>query len=184
MDTREAYETLEMIKRAREQTQRAVARSGTAYYFLIWGAVWLFGFLGSQLLPGNLSGWLWMVLDIFGGVSSVWVALRMSHAIRSPHGKRVAALWLLLILYSVILIWIALPVSPEESLLLASVLASLGYVVMGLWFETRLLYIGLTITALAILGWQIMPEYLGYWLALIGGGGLISVGTYILKFWK
>jgi hypothetical protein len=184
MDPKEAHESLEMIKRAREQTQRAVARSGTAYYFLIWGVVWLFGFLGSQLLPGNLSGWLWMGLDVFGAVASVWVALRMAHTVRSPYGKRVAGLWLMLVLYSTILIWISLPMSGEESVLFGSIMASFGYVVMGLWFETTLLYIGLAITGLAILGWQIMPAYLGYWLAVVGGGGLIGVGAYILKVWK
>jgi hypothetical protein len=35
-----------------------------------------------------------------------------------------------------------------------------------------------------VLGWLLIPAYLGYWLALVGGGGLIAAGLYVLKAWK
>lgn len=38
--------------------------------------------------------------------------------------------------------------------------------------------------ALAVLGWLFLPAYMGYWMAFLGGGGMIAFGAYILLRWK
>ncbi len=100
---------------------------------------------------------------------------------RSTHGKQIGIFWLMLFVYGGLLFWIAGPIYGEQYLLFITIFVSFGYVVMGLWFSPPLLYIGLSITALALVGWQLIPAYLGAWLALVGGGGLIASGVYILR---
>ena len=74
--------------------------------------------------------------------------------------------------------------SPDRLVLFITVAISFGYVFVGLWLSPVLLWSGLALTALAILGWLLMPAYLGYWMAFLGGGGLIGLGIYILSAWK
>ena len=56
MDEHEARQSLELIDQAMDQTRRAIARGGSGYFFIIWGIVWLFGFLGNELLAPTTAG--------------------------------------------------------------------------------------------------------------------------------
>ncbi len=180
MDRNEAHESLEIVRQATELTRQAVARAGTGYMLIIWGIVWLVGFLGSQFL-GEAQGYLWLVLDVFAVVGMAVVILKSRRQVRSAHGKRIGIFWLALFVYGALIFWIAGPIRGNQYLLFITILVSFGYVVMGLWFSPPLLYIGLGITALAMIGWQLIPAYLGAWLALVGGGGLIASGIFILR---
>ena len=180
MDRNEVHESLEIIRQAREQTQNAVARAGTGYMFIIWGIVWLIGFLGSQFL-GEAQGYLWLALDVFGIVGTAVVVLKSSRQVRTGHGKRIGIFWLMIFIYGGLFYWITGPIEGNSYLLFITILVAFAYVVMGLWFSPPLLYIGLSITALAVVGWQFIPTYLGAWLALVGGGGLIASGIFILR---
>ena len=180
MDRNEAHESLEIVRQAMEQTQSAVARAGMGYMFIIWGIVWLAGFLGSQFL-GELQGYLWLALDVFGIVGTAVVILKSSRRVRTAHGKRIGIFWLMIFIYGGLLFWIAGPIEGNRYLLFITIIVAFAYAIMGLWFSPPLLYIGLCITALAIVGWQLIPAYLGIWLALVGGGGLIISGIFVLR---
>ncbi|MEE9512667.1 MAG: hypothetical protein V3V46_01200 [Anaerolineales bacterium] len=180
MDRNEANESLDVVRQATELTRQAVARAGTGYMLIIWGIVWLVGFLGSQFL-GEAQGYLWLVLDVFAIGGMTVVILKSRRRVRSTHGKKIGIFWLALFVYGALIFWIAAPIRGNQYLLFITILVSFGYVVMGLWFSPPLLYIGLSITALAMVGWQLIPAYLGAWLALVGGGGLIASGIYIIR---
>ena len=184
MEATEAQLALDQIRLATEQTRRAVARSGTGWVFIIWGCVWFVGYLGSQFLTGPQSGVLWLVLDILGGIATAIVGGRTGRRVRSAYGWRVAGLWLALMAYVGLLVWIAWPMPADRLILFITVAISFGYVFLGLWLSPVLLWTGVALTALAILGWWLMPAYLGYWIAFLGGGGLIGLGIYILRAWK
>jgi hypothetical protein len=184
MEPLDARESLNLIKDASRASRQAIARAGTGYLFIIWGVVWLVGYLGSQLLPGSTSGYLWLVLDTFGIVGTVIAILRQGRRVRSEQGWRLGAFWVLLMLHGGLLMWVVWPITGERYLLFATLLVSMGYSLIGLWISTPLAVIGITISFLAIIGWLLVPALLGYWLALVGGGGLIAAGIYVLKAWK
>jgi hypothetical protein len=183
MEPMEAHESLAMIKEARQATRIALARGGTGYLFVIWGIVWLFGFLGSQLLDEG-AGYLWLALDTFGVLGSTFAILRYARHVRSPYGWRMGVFWVLLIGYGALLAWVVWPLDGTQYLLFVTLVISMGYSMLGLWTSTPLAIMGVAISVLAVLGWQILPEYLGYWLAFTGGGGLIAAGLYVLRAWK
>lgn len=184
MEAKEAQIALDQIRMAAEQTRRAVARSGTGWIFIIWGCVWFVGYLGGQFLGGARSGLLWAALDILGGVATAIVGVRTRRRVRSAYGWRVPGLWLALMAYVGLLVWIAWPMPADRLVLFITVGISFGFVFLGLWLAPALLWTGIALTALAILGWLVMPAYLGTWLAFLGGGGLIGLGVYILRAWK
>ena len=184
MDSTNASESLALIDQARGETRKALARAGTGYFFIVWGIVWLFGFLGSAILPGGAAGYLWLGLDTFGVVGSIVAGIRYSRRVRSPGTWRVLVFWLLLMAQGGILMWISWPLEGDQYLMFVTILIAMGYSLLGIWINSPLAIIGVSISVLAVLGWLLIPAYLGYWLALVGGGGLIVAGLYVLKAWK
>jgi hypothetical protein len=180
MEPEEARLSLEVVRQAMNLTRQAMARSTTGYFFIIWGAVWFFGFLGSQLLGAN-AGYFWFALDILGAAASAVVVVRAARRFRSQVGWQMGAFWLLLMAYGGILLWVAWPLSGDRFMLFITVLVALGYALVGLLFSPHLLYAGLGLTILAVLGWRFLPAYLGYWMAFLGGGGITGMGIFILR---
>jgi hypothetical protein len=184
MNPMEARETLDLIKDTDRASRQAIARAGTGYIFIVWGIVWLMGYLGSEILPAPFSGYLWLVMDTFGVVGTAVAILRQGRSVRSEQGWRFGAFWTLLMLHGGLLMWISWPLTNERYLMFATLLVSMGYSLMGLWISTPLTVIGLAISLLAVIGWLLVPAVLGYWLAIVGGGGLIVAGLYVLRAWK
>jgi hypothetical protein len=184
MKSLNAIESLELIEQARRETQKALARAGTGYFLIIWGIVWLFGFLGSQLWPGPISGYIWLGLDTFGVVGTIIAATRYSRRVRSSGGWRVGLSWVLLIVQGGILMWVSWPLEMTQYLMFVTILVAMGYSLVGIWIYSPLMIAGICISLLAVLGWLLIPAYLGYWLALVGGGGLIGTGLVVLRAWK
>lgn len=187
MDEQEARQSLEVVEQAMAQTRRAIARSGSGYFFIVWGLVWLVGYLGSGLLAPAIAGYLWLALDVFGGVSTVAIAVRLGRQVRSQESRRTGlrsgVLWLFLVAYGVLLLWVADP-QAERATVFITLFVAFGYVVAGLWISTPLLLTGLAITGLTLLAWAFFPAYLGPGLAIVGGGGMIAVGLTMLRAWE
>jgi hypothetical protein len=187
MNEREARQSLELIDQAMAHTRRAIAHAGTGYFFVVWGFVWLAGFLGNELLPSAQAGYLWLALDLVGILGSALTVIRLSRRVRSPEGRRaglrVGILWLFLVAYGGLLFWVAQP-SPERAVVFISVFVAFGYCIAGLSISTPLLLTGLAITVLTLLVWLVFPAVLGLSLAVIGGGGMIVVGLMMLRAWE
>jgi len=183
MDQDEALQSLELARQAAAQTRRAIARSGTGYFFVIWGAVWFLGFLASQLL-GDRAGYVWAVLDTLGAVASVVVGVRAARRVRTAHGWRMGLFWLILLIYGGLQLWIVWPLPGDRYMMFITLLVSFGYALFGMWVSPHLMVAGIGMAALAVLGWLLLPAYIGYWMAILGGGGMMAFGTYVLLRWK
>jgi hypothetical protein len=187
MEREEARQSLQLVQEAMAQARRSVSRAGTGYFFIIWGAVWMLGFLGGELLPPQVSGYLWMVLDVLGAAGTVAVAVRLGRRVRSPEGRkaglRSAALWGLMIAYGILLFWVSDP-RPDRAMLFVTLFVAFAYTIAGLWISMPLMITGVAITALALVGWALFPAVLGYWLAVVGGGGMIVVGLIMMRAWR
>ena len=107
----EAEEALLSIQTIMKKTRRNISASGAYKFLILWGFIWLIGFLNSQFIPGEFAGNIWIGLDILGGILSAFIGYRLNRGIRSSSpsttGKRIGLFWLLLFLYCVRCILIA-----------------------------------------------------------------------------
>ena len=180
----EAQESLAAVQQVMAQTRRAIAGGG-AFYMIIWGVVWFLGFLASQYIHTILLGWIWLALDTAGGFATWWIGRQMDRRVRTPFGSRLGWFWIALIGYTILWIGIAWPLEPTRAALMVSTTAMFGYVVMGLWLGTAAVAgVGLAVTALALLGFFLLPTYFALWMAFLGGGALIGSGLYISRSWR
>jgi hypothetical protein len=62
--------------------------------------------------------------------------------------------------------------------------AMLGYVIMGILVEPAAIWVGITTTGLALMGYFLLLPYYNLWMAFLSGGTLVAGGLYILRKWK
>ncbi len=183
----EAEESLAAIQAMVHKTRRAISSSGAYLFLIIWGCVWLVGFLGSQFLPTPFNGWLWLVVDTIGGVLSAFVGIRMGRQVRSPAhshlGRNIGIFWLLLIVYCVITIAVAWPLNGMQASMFIILFVMVGWLAMSLLYSFTSVWTGLTFTAISLVGYFLLPEYFYLWMAILGGGGMIALGLYIRSRW-
>ena len=183
----EAEEALTAIQAMMLKTRRAISSSGAYIFLIIWGVIWLLGFMGSQFLPQEISGYAWMGLDILGGILSAVAGIRMNRGVRNPSsstsGKRIAIFWLLLFLYCIAALAIAWPASGKQLSMLIILFVMVGWMAMGLLLSFASIRWGLVLTVLALIGYFLLPGTFYLWMAVLGGGGMIALGLYIRSRW-
>jgi hypothetical protein len=183
----EAEEALAAIQAMMKKTRRAISSSGAYGFLIVWGVVWILGFLSSQFLPGEIGGTIWIVVDILGGILSAVIGVRMGTHVRSPStttsGKRIGIFWFLLFFYVAAAIWVAWPVDGKQLAMFIILFVMVGWVAMGLLLSFASVQTGLVITALALIGYFLLPGIFYLWMAVLGGGGMISLGLYIRSRW-
>jgi hypothetical protein len=156
-------------------------------FLIVWGVMWLLGFLGSQFLPQATSGYAWMILDTLGGILSAIIGIRMGRGVRSSSpttsGKRIGIFWSLLFLYCFAAVAISWPADGKQLAMYIILFVMVGWIAMGLLLSFASVWPSLIITALALVGYFLLPGIFYLWMAILGGGGMIALGLYIRSRW-
>jgi len=183
----QAEEALTAIQVIMKKTRRAISSSGAYRFLVVWGVVWLLGFLNSQFLPDRTAGFVWMGLDILGGIASAVVGMRMNRGLRSASstatGKRIAFFWLLLFCYCVAAITVAWPADGRQFAMFIILFVGVGWMAMGLLLSFASIWWGLVLTGLALVSYFLLLDIFYLVMSILGGGGMIALGLYIRSRW-
>jgi hypothetical protein len=184
----EAEESLAAISSMRKRMRHAVANGGAHYFLILWGVVWFLGFLGSHFFTDRIAGYVWMALDILGGLASWGMGMLLSRRFRntstSATSGRIGLFWLALFAYCNLTVWIAWPLDGRQLAMIIIIFAMLGWIAMGFLLSISLIGLALFVTALAFGGYYLLPDYFYLYMALLGGGTLIGSGFYIRFRWR
>jgi hypothetical protein len=207
----EAQKSLAQVEDTVERTKRLLAYGGADMLFIVWGVIWTLGFALTHFVPINANvlrpgsetsasvafiviSSAWLVLVAAGIVISMIVGRRRM-PVRSAVGGRTGIFWWLLYAYVnlwIFLLWPFLHVQGSAESLqffthmgaIAATVPMFAYVVMGLWLDRYLLWIGLAVTALTVAGLFLLQPYFWLWMAVAGGGTLIGTGLFIRRRWR
>lgn len=200
----EAQSALVAVQQVQDRTHRTITWG--AIYEVLWGTVWVIGFLISQFFTtnGSVLGWTWGGLGLLGGVISFSLGFYSSRQqpvrrtsgswFDAPQARFGLLLWAML-LYSSILFVLFFPLllhGQQSALqfglhlsLWWSVTAMFIYAASGLWFRLpQIIGVGVAVTAIALLGYYLLPDYYYLLMALFGGGTLIGHGLSWLHPWR
>ena len=97
--------------------------------------------------------------------------------------KRASIFWLLLVCYGIAAIAIARPTDGKQVTMLIILFIMVGQLAMGLLLSFSSVWWALPITALALVGYFMLPGIFYLWMGLLGGGGMIVFGLYIRSRW-
>jgi hypothetical protein len=182
----EAEENLAAIQIMMQKTRHSIASGGTYITLIVTGVVWLFGFLSTQFVP-EISGYVWTVGSILGTILGTVLGFRMGKRVRSPStaptAKRIGLFWLLLVFYGIATIAVARPTDGKQATIFIVLFIMLGQLAIGLLFSFSSVWWALPITALALVGYFLLPGIFYLWMAVLGGGGMIALGLYIRYRW-
>ena len=183
----EAEETLAAIQTMAQKTRHSIASGGTYITLIVTGIVWLVGFMCTQFLPKEITGYIWTGLSILGTILGTVLGFRMGKRVRSPSTvpmvKRIGLFWLLLVFYGIATIAVARPTDGKQATVFVILFIMLGQLAMGLLFSFSYVWWALPITVLALIGYFLLPGIFYLWMAILGGGGMIVLGLYIRLRW-
>ena len=183
----EAEEALAAIQAVMQKTRRAIATSGAYKFLILWGIIWLLGFINSQYLPNQTASYVWMGLDIIGGILSAIIGIRLNRGVRTTlpttSGRRIAIFWLLLFFYCVAAVAVAWPVDGKQLAMFIIFFVTVGWIAMGLLLSFASAWWGLGLLILSLLGYFLFPSIFFLWMAILGGGGMIALGIYVRNRW-
>lgn len=180
----EALTALEAVREIEARTRRAVNLAGGGPILMIWGIVWLLGYLGGAVYPDGRQGLIWAVVNALGLAGTALVVSRLGRRVHDPIGPRIGLLWFFLVGYGLLWVWLARPEDSHTIGLMAATIAMFGYVVLGLWIDVIFTWIGLAVTALGLIGYFLLPDLFDIWMAVLGGGALFASGAYIHRRWR
>jgi hypothetical protein len=183
----EAEEALAAIQMMAQKTRHSISSNGTYVTLIVTGIVWLVGFTCTQFLPSESLGGIWTGLSIFGGLlATVW-GFRVGRRFRSPAmattAKRVGLFWLFLIFYAIATIAVTWPLDGKQLTVLIVLFALIGHLSMGLLLSFAAVWWPLPIAALVLISYFLLPDLFYFWMAILGGGGMIALGLYIRLRW-
>jgi len=183
----EAQEALVAIQTIAQKTRHSIASGGTYITLIVTGIIWLVGFLSTQFLTGEIVTQIWIGMSLFGIALSIPLGVQMSRRVRSPSAapmaKRMGIFWLFLVLYGIATIVVARPTDGKQATVLVILFIMLGQLSMGLVLSFSSTWWALPVTALALVGYFMLPGIFYLWMGILGGGGMIAFGLYIRSRW-
>lgn len=97
--------------------------------------------------------------------------------------RRAILFWLLLVCYAIAAIAIAQPTDGKQISAFIILFIMFGQLAMGLLISFSSTWWALPITALALVGYFLLPDIFYLWMGILGGGGMIALGLYIRSRW-
>ena len=183
----EAEEALATIQRMSQKTRHSIASSGAYIFLIITGIIWLVGFMANQFLYGAIVAYIWIGMSLLGSALSILLGTRMGRRVRSPstttYAKRIGIFWLFLVFYAIAAIAVAQPADGKQVTMLIILFIMIGQMAMGLMLSFSATWWALPITALALAGYFLLPDFFYLWMAILVGGGMIVLGLYIHSRW-
>jgi hypothetical protein len=183
----EAEEALAAIQIIAQKTRHSIATGGTYIFLIATGIVWLVGFLATQFLSGPIVGYVWIGASVLGTAVATVLGLRTGRRLRSQaanaSARRAGFFWLLLAVYAVAVIFVARPADGKQVATFIILFIMLGQLSMGMLVSYSSVWWALPISALALIGYFLLPGIFYAWMAILGGGGMIALGLYIRFRW-
>lgn len=179
----EAESALADIEQMVERTRRAVAAGHWANQLMLWGIVWMLGFGSTQFLRVN-EGVIWGPLSLVGAAVSWWIGFRDPRPVRGPVVRRIGCFLLALAGFAVVWAVILHPFNVRHFGAYVATVFMFAYVAGGIWFGRFFIWLGVGVTAAAVTGVLLLPQWLNLWMAVAGGGSLMASGLYIRRAWR
>jgi len=181
----EAEAALIAIVRSQEALRHAFRAHHGHLHLWLWGAIWI-----AMAMTAHWGGTAaientFPYIALAGGLVSGLIGWWQRQAVRVPVDRRFLGVVLALVLFAGIWPLVLRPnVSHETIFTFISLLVAQIYVVAGIWFDSYLLWLGLILAALMIIGLCFFLPIFWIWVAVCGGGALLLGGTYVRFFWR
>ena len=180
MSRDEAVAALHDVEAAQTRTHLARSYAIGSPYLILWGAIWVVGYAMTGVAPIRWLNPIWLGLVVFGFAAGVVLSTRQRTQIRMP-GQ--AWRWwtgsAAIACFSIASYAVMRPSTSAQYQVYPALVVSLAYMLAGTWRLTRYLWIGAAVFILSLIGFFFLAPWLPYWMAAVGGGGLVLGGVWL-----
>jgi len=179
--SREATEALAEINEMTRRVRQSPIYNLASLMLIMWGALVFAGYLGSFWLP-RYAGYFWTVLNVVGFAGSfVFFAFGSSTTGIRTFDVRTLMAFLLFFAFGFLCTSLLGNFTPRQISTFRPIYFMLLYVIAGLWFGNAFVTIGLSISALALVGYFWVGDWFDLWMAFVDGGGLMLGGLWMRR---
>ena len=182
----QASESLKEIDRTSRRSAQAWGYANSSPFFVMWGAVWMVGYTGSDLYPRYAQP-LWLGLTIAGVAGSMLIGRARSRD-GEPHpgvnrnaGPRFLASFAAIGVFVAATYAIFGHASPAQQAAFTPLVVAMFYALLGIWKGLRFLITGIVVAALTLGGFFFLHQHFMLWMAAVGGGALVLAGLWLRK---
>lgn len=173
MKPRDALDQVAYMRHLIDQTR--VWMADGYLHFLIWGGIWVIGYLASI----SMGPLVWGILIPVGIAVSMVAGYRYRKRSRSQLGFRLARMNTLLFIMAVVILGLFVRLTPAVLNAYWPLVIGVSLMLNGLFIGRVMFLFGLGL-ALAGIGSLLMPLLLQHlWLGIVGGGGLFTMGLLL-----
>ena len=178
----EAADALRDIAASADRSREFKGYRLAAPYFFLWGAIWILGY-GATGLSAQ-AGILWLPLTVGGMGASAYIGWRnrTRSAMSAAYGRRMWGSFVAFTLFITATYAILGPHTLNQMNAFPALVTGMAYTLAGLWSgRTRLLMLGALIAAATMAGYFFLAPWFSFWMAVVGGGGLILTGFWMRR---
>jgi hypothetical protein len=176
----DAAAALQDVERATGRSRQLRGYRAAGPILMVWGLIWILGYGAMGSLSPQYWGQVWLVLN---GVGAIATVLMMRNARDGVEGSRgdwragVAAVAGAVFVASTFIVF--QPQTIEPFIAFPGLVVGVLYVVIGILLMPRMAVIGLLISAATMIGFFAFQPWLAFWMAAVGGGGLLLGGLWM-----
>jgi hypothetical protein len=179
----EAADALREIKASAARSREFKGYRLAAPYFFVWGAVWILGYGATGIAPRY--GVAWLPLTIAGIAASAYIGWR-NRKQDEPGAPRIGRAWGASFIAFALFITATYAILPPHDVnqmnAFPALVTAMSYALAGLWTNrVRLTWLGAAIAAATMGGFFFLTPWFAFWMAAVGGGGLILTGFWMRK---
>jgi hypothetical protein len=180
IDSEEASSALAEIKTIARKVRQSTIYQLSSVNLIMWGVLVFAGYVAIYFAP-RTALWTWIGVAVVG--SAGWLviaAMQRRRAKVQTFNLRVLAAVLLFLAFGFFVVLLG-HFRPHQIAAFWTIYFMLVYTIVGLWTGTAFVVIGLTVTALTLIGYFFVGEAFNLWMAAVNGGGLFLGGLWMRR---
>jgi hypothetical protein len=181
IDAKEAASALSDIDSVARRVRQSTIYQLSSLFIITWGVLVVAGNLTSFFWPHS-APYSWLAVYVAGIAGSFAIsAIGYPRTGIRTFDTRILIAFLLFIAFGMFTCWLAHFATPRQIGTFWAMYFMLVYTAAGLWVGHAYVAIGLSITALTLIGYFYLGDWFEPWMALVNGGGLILGGLWMRR---
>jgi hypothetical protein len=171
----DAAEALRLVREAGDRSETLRGYQSASPHLILWGCVYAAAYSFSYFRP-HLAQWPWLVLVPIASVGDIIIGKR----------DRSGGDWTIFpILFCTFLVFILAtaaimqPHDPNQMGAFVPLVVAACYIALGVGAGKRILYTGVALGVLTLVGFFAFPAIFLLWMAVVGGGAMVLGGLWL-----
>jgi hypothetical protein len=181
IDRQQASDALSDINEIVRRVRQSRIYNLASLIMIMWGVLVFAGNVMTYVWP-RYGGLIWIAIDAAGVLGSVAIsAFGYPRTGVRTFDTRMLLAFLLYCAFGLFFSVVLGHFTPRQLATFWSLYAMMTYTIAGLWFGYAFAALGLTISALILIGYFFIGDWFEPWMAVVNGGGLILGGLWMRR---